>query len=349
MRLVVSLLASGFLLTAQEPMDYRGWLNQGVSMFKSARYAESVQACERAVALDGARPDARLYLGTAYMQQYIPGAESPENEAHAQRAEEQFRRVLDGDPQNKIAMSSIASLYLNRKQWDEALGWYGKVIAADPSNADAYYTLGFVAWSKWYPVYAKARKEAGLTPEAPGPLPDAASRRRLTSDYGVMLQAGVDALHKALEINPEYSDAMAYLNLLIRERADLRDSVEEYRRDVAEADEWVQKTLAAKKAKAERSTAASMEGGFPKRIRIGSQIQEANLINRVAPAASGRQGEVVLGAVIDAEGSVKEISVLKGDPMLIKPAIDAVKQWKYRPTLLNGRPVEVSTEITVRF
>ena len=252
MRLLVALLLAGTSLTAQEPVDYRGWLNQGVSLFKAARYAEATQAFERAVSLDPAQTAAHLYLGTAYMQQYIPGANSPENEANAQRAEEQFRRVLDREPQNKVALSSVASLHLNRKNFDEALLWYGKVIAADPSNADAYYTLGYVAWSKWYPEYAKARKASGLAPEAGGPLPDPAMRHALLNQYGPMLQAGIDALHKALEINPEYDDAMAYMNLLIRERADLRDSVAEWRQDVAEADQWVQKTLAAKKAKAQR-------------------------------------------------------------------------------------------------
>ena len=338
----------------------RGWLNQGVSHFKAARYPEAVAAFERAAAMDSSNPVARLYLGTAYMQQFIPGAASPENLLTAQHAEEQFLRVLELEPQNKIAMSSIASLNLNQKKWDEALGWYGKVIAADPSNADAYYTLGFVAWSKWYPVYAKARKDAGLRPEAPGPLPDAGMRQSLNSQYGPMLQAGIDALNKAMEINPEYDDAMAYMNLLIRERADLRDNVAEYQQDVASADQWVQKALATKKAKAaRRQESLGMTGApppppppppnQPARIRIGGNIQESKLINRVAPAPTSLRGDVVLSVVIDRTGAVKDIAVVQGHPMLIPAAIDAVKQWKYQPTLLNGNPVEVATEVTLKF
>jgi TonB family protein len=345
MRILVSLLFS-LALMAQEPVDYRGWLNQGVTHFKSARYPEAIQSFERAVALDPTQTAAHLYLATAYMQQYIPGATSPENDANAQRAEAGFQRVLNLEPQNKVALASIASLHLNRKNYDEALRWYGKVIAADPSSADAYYTLGFVAWSKWYPVYAKARKDAGLTPEAPGPLPDAAQRQSLNSQYGPMLQGGIDALNKALELNPEYDDAMAYMNLLIRERADLRDNVADWRQDVADADQWVQKALATKKAKAQRS---STMPEAPKRIRIGSNVQEANLLTRIPPAAAGMTGEVALAVVIDNAGNVKDISVMKGHPLLIAPALEAVKQWRYRPTLLNGQPVEVSTEVTVRF
>ena len=348
MRLLSCLLFAGALcVTAQEPVDYKGWLNQGVQAFKSAHYAEAVAAFERAVALDPATPTARLYLGTAYMQQYIPGAESAENLLVARRAEEQFRGVLAIDAQNKTALASIASLTLNQKKFDDALGWYAKLIAIDPNNADAYYTLGFVAWSKWYPEYAKARKDAGMRPEDPGPLADPAVRHALDAQYGPMLQAGIDALAKALELRPDYADAMAYTNLLIRERADLRDSVAEYRQEVATADQWVQKALAAKKAQAEgRRTAPPTP---PTRIRVGENAMQSKVVSRVAPSATTFRGTVVLSVVIGNDGSVKEVSVKQGHPMLLQPAMDAVKQWKYRPTLLNGAPVAVETEVTLTF
>jgi TonB family protein len=285
----------------------------------------------------------------------------------AQRAGDEFQRLLSMDPSNKIAMSSIASLNLNQKKWDEALGWYEKLIDADPSNADAYYSLGFVAWSKWYPVYSQARKDAGMRPETPGPLPDAAVRSSLNSQYGPMLQAGIDALNKALEINPEYADAMAYINLLIRERADLRNSVAECQQDVATADQWVQKALAVKKAKAQQRTSSanfvppppppspysqtSIIGRpeMPKRIRISGNVQDANVITRVPLEATSVRGEVVLDVIISKEGNVTEIRVNQGNPSLIRPAMDAVKQWKYRPTLLNGTPVEVETTVKLTF
>ena len=61
------------------------------------------------------------------------------------------------------------------------------------------------------------------------------------------------------------------------------------------------------------------------------------------------QGVVLLDAVIDKEGSIQSLRVISGHPLLNQAALDAVKQWKYRPTLLNGEPVEVSTTITVTF
>src|SRR4051812_48341971 len=86
----------------------RNQLNTGVQAFKNAQYAEAVESFKRAVDLDPDFPTARLYLATAYMQQYIPGAESPENKQMAQAAHEQFQKVLDQNPNDKIAIASVA-------------------------------------------------------------------------------------------------------------------------------------------------------------------------------------------------------------------------------------------------
>src|SRR6266478_5112232 len=135
----------------------RNELNKGVQAFKSAQYGEAVESFKKAVEMDPEFPTARLYLATAYMQQYIPGAESPENKQMAQAAHDQFMKVLEQSPSDKVALASIASLYLNQKKFDEAQKWYEKLIAVDPQNKDAYYSLGWIAWSKWYPAYGTAR------------------------------------------------------------------------------------------------------------------------------------------------------------------------------------------------
>ena len=122
--------------------------------------------------LDPGFSAARLYLATAYMQQYIPGADSPENDQMATAAYDNFKDVLEDDPNNSVAIASIASLNLNQKKWDEAQQWYDKLIAVDPQNADAYYSLGFIAWSKWYPAYGTARANLGMKQEDPGPIKD---------------------------------------------------------------------------------------------------------------------------------------------------------------------------------
>ena len=101
-------------------LQSRDQLNKGVQAFKSAQYPEAVEHFKTAVELDPSFSTARLYLATAYMQQYIPGAESPENKQMAKAAYDQFQKVLEQDPKNTVAIASIASLYLNQKKWDDA-------------------------------------------------------------------------------------------------------------------------------------------------------------------------------------------------------------------------------------
>jgi TPR repeat/Tetratricopeptide repeat len=241
-------------------LQSRDQLNKGVQAFKNAQYPEAVESFKRAVELDPGFAAARLYLATAYMQQYIPGAESPENNQMAQAAHDQFMKVLEQNPKDKVALASIASLYLNQKKWDEAQQWYEKLIAVDPSNADAYYSLGFITWSKWYPVYGTARANLGMKQEDPGPIKDKKVREELKAKWTPVIDAGLQALDKALQIDPSRDDAMAYENLLVRERADLADNKEDYEKQVKIADDWVQKALATKKANAEKK--AQPQGGI---------------------------------------------------------------------------------------
>jgi len=93
----------------------------------------------------------------------------------------------------------------------------------------------------------------------------------------------------------------------------------------------------------------------PKRIPVGGSVAMANLIFRVDPVypplamQAHIQGTVVLHAIIAVDGSMKELKVISGPALLIQSALDAVGQWRYRPTLLNGEPVEVDTTISVVF
>ncbi len=92
-----------------------------------------------------------------------------------------------------------------------------------------------------------------------------------------------------------------------------------------------------------------------RRIRVGGNVQQAKLVNQVLPlypplAKSARiQGTVRLDALISKEGTIQNLRVLSGHPLLVQSAMDAVRQWRYQPTLLNGEPVEVVTTIDVVF
>jgi Tfp pilus assembly protein PilF len=249
---LVGIAALALVATGCNKLKARDNLNRGVQAYKSTQYTQAVERFETAVQLDPTFTPARLYLAMAYYMQYIPGAESPENQQMADRALDQFQKVLQQDPKNDVATKSIASLYYNQKKWDQAEEWYKKGLQLNPTDKESYYTLGVIAWSKWYPVYGTARAKLSMKPEDPGPIKDKKVKEELKAQYLPLVDAGIQNLQKALDIDKEYDDAMAYMNLLIRERADLDDTPEQYQKDIEVANNWVQKTLETKKIKAER-------------------------------------------------------------------------------------------------
>jgi periplasmic protein TonB len=93
----------------------------------------------------------------------------------------------------------------------------------------------------------------------------------------------------------------------------------------------------------------------PQRIRVGGNVQQANLIHMVQPQypeiakTAHIQGTVILHALIAKDGTIQELQYISGPPLLMRSAMDAVRQWRYRPTLLNGDPVQVDTTISVVF
>jgi protein TonB len=94
----------------------------------------------------------------------------------------------------------------------------------------------------------------------------------------------------------------------------------------------------------------------PKRpVKVNEGVEQAQLISRIEPryppfaVQVKKEGTVILHAIISRDGSITALDVLSGQPLLVQAALDAVRQWRYRPTLLNGQPVEVETTITVIF
>lgn len=267
LRLIVALAATLALALGSagcRKLEARDNLNKGVNAFKNAKYADAADFFTRAIELDPEFHTARLYLATAYMSQYIPGAESPENVNYAKNAEENFRKVLEADAKNTTAIESIASLYYMQAQGsqkldeklarlDTAAEWYKKLTEVEPTRKEAWYSLGVIAWAKWYPAWMEARNNAGMKPEDPGPLKDKKTREALSEKYAAMIDEGIKGLEKALEIDKEYDDAMAYMNLLIRERADLASDSETYKKDIEVANGWIEKALETRKIKAERA------------------------------------------------------------------------------------------------
>ena len=256
--------------TGCDKLKSRDNLNKGVAAYKNAKYGDAVNLFQEAITLDPTNPNARIYLATAYMMQWIPGAESPENLQFSAKAKEEFGKVLAADSKQAVALASLASLAYNEAdslapeqkiaKLDEAAEWYNKLVAADPVNRDGFYSLGVIQQKKFYPALMTARVNLGMKPDEPGPIKDKKVRAELSAKYVANLEDGIQKLQKSLESDKENDDAMAYMNLLIRERADLAESTDDYKKQVAEADAWLQKALDIKKVKQERAEKKTQGG-----------------------------------------------------------------------------------------
>jgi len=343
-------------------------LNEGIRLFQQARYPEASEAFRKAVDADPGNVTARLYLGQSYVSQYVPGADSPENRVNADNAEREFRAVLGIQPRNRAALEYLASLAHNRamvrefpeklRRLDAAQERYQALLAEYPDTKMAHFNLGVIAWSKFHPALIEARQKLGMKPEDPGPLADANARVALRAEHGRGVDEGMRHLEEALRLDPRFSDAMAYLNLLYRERADLYDTAEEYRREVEIADAFVQKAVAAKRTQAGGDGAGGgnmATAPVPKQIRVGGNVQAAKLVRKPEPAypplatQARIQGVVRFTAVIGKDGRVTNLTLVSGHPLLVPSATGAVKGSVYQPTLLNGEPVEVVTQVDVPF
>jgi len=236
----------------------RDQLNKGVQSYKNARYEEAIEHFKNAVQWDPSLINARLYLATAYAQQYIPGADSPENNKFAEQAIDEFKNVLAANPpkeQQIHSLKGIASLYFNMKKMDQAKEYYEKVAALDPNDPEVYYSIAVIDWTEAYQPRLEARAKLGLKPT--DDIKDkktCADLLKAISANQAVVEDGIAKLQKSLELRPDYDDAMAYLNLMYRERADLEcDNPDARKADLKNADDWVDKTMATKKAKAEKA------------------------------------------------------------------------------------------------
>lgn len=254
-KLLVILAAALVLLagTGCDKLRARDHLNKGVQAYKNAKYEQAIDHFQQAVALDPSLINARLYLATAFAQQYIPGADSPENNRLGEQAIDQYKQVLQVDPKNVNSIKGIAYIYLQMKKFDLAKEFYKKASEADPNDPEPYYSVAVIDWTQTYIPRQEERAKLNMGPNDSLPAKDKKVCALVRDKNTANIQEGIDNLNKAIQLRPDYDDAMAYLNLMYRERADVQcDDKDAHTADLKTADEWVDKTLAIKKLKAEK-------------------------------------------------------------------------------------------------
>ncbi len=260
--MMLALCAGLVLTTSCAKLQSRDQMNQGVNAYKNNHYADAVRHFKEAVRLDPTNQNAQLYLATSYMIQWVPGADSPDNKKNYTMAKQEFDKVLDKDPKNSLALASLASMAYNSAQagsqdqkiaaLEEAKKWNDRRIEVDPKDAEAYYYLGVIDWAEAFTPIQTDRVNEHMAGTDPGPLKDAKTREADKEKFSKLIDQGIEDLKKCLEYDKENEDAMSYMNLLLREKAMLEDSPDASKADIAQAEDWSNKSLEMKRIKAAR-------------------------------------------------------------------------------------------------
>jgi len=261
---MVALLILAASVSGCNKLRARDLLNKGVAAFKEGQFDKSVEFFKEAKELDPDLLNARLYLATAYASEYIPGAPSEENKRHGEEAIAEYKLVLEKVPDNLNAIDGLASILyqmagqpFDQKKFEESKTYHQKHSSLKPLDPQPYYSIGVIDWAIAYrgntemrADYNKAHINKQVKDTDPLP-PDV--RTAYTQKYGPLVDDGVASLQQAIKINPEYDDAMTYLNLLYRRKADMVESSAERDALTKQADELLDKVKEIKQKRSEQA------------------------------------------------------------------------------------------------
>jgi len=259
-------LTVALVLTGCDKIRSKQELKKGNEFFKASQYDAALAAYQQALKLDPGQTKIYKNIGLAYMGLYQPGSKHPkdlENAAHAieyldkyvqaypqdKKAREFlvsmylatdryddaikfYQEMLKSDPRDSKAMNSIAQMYFKKGDFDTAVVWLKKRLEVEGNNPEVYYMIGVQAWDRSYNF-----------PDLP---PDQRTK---------IVDEGLQALNKAVEIKPDYFEAISYINLLYREKAKMETDPAKKKEYTDTADKYLAQALELRK-KAKEAEAA---------------------------------------------------------------------------------------------
>ncbi|MCU1236313.1 MAG: peptidase BlaR1 [Candidatus Solibacter sp.] len=253
---ICAVFAGGMTVSAFAQSAAHSEMQAAAEAFSQGDIQSGVEHFESAVRLEPDNTKARLFLASAYVRhalaqrQYMPVAD---DKPLLVKALDQYQQVLKLDPKNASATFAVIALKGHAKT-GESRETVLKLIALDPANTEAYYTLGTLDWQIAYDATHSALEALGASPATPQ-IPDAGIRAHLREKLTPYVDEGLRALQIALAKQPDFIDAMAYLNIMLRQKGLLADNKPESDAYVAQADEWVRKALEGKRLQASKPKA----------------------------------------------------------------------------------------------
>ena len=250
-----------------DQLKARDQLNKGVEAYKSAHYEEAIGHFQSATQLDPNLPMAKTYLATALAQNVVPGLNTAENLKTAQQSIDIFKEVLDKDPSDVNSLKQVAGIYFsianpsdNAKWLDNlanAKAWQEKVLAVDPKDPEAAYTVGVIDWMEAHANLLAVLQGAGINDDGEGNQKAPKKiMEPLKAQNGPLVDESLKFLNQAVANRANYEEAMTYLNLDYRAKAnvDYGDSAA-VKADLASAQDWTSKAMSTRKANEEKKNA----------------------------------------------------------------------------------------------
>ena len=269
--LAVAILSLG-LLGGCNWLRARDSLNKGVQAYGASNYPVAVEFFAAALEADPEVPNAELYLGLSYAGQFIPNFSTPENNEFARLAIESYESVLAKDPNSTTAIGGLAAIYQSQLELDRAREYYQRWSQVSPEDPTAHYSAGSINWH----MLNLSNPEL-TTGDPAASLPLTAEQEAMTEEelaenlaarrveIATLIETAHQSLDRAIELDPNYEDAMIFKNLLFRVSGnmipeDAEDEAELARKEefIALADEWFEE---ANLARARAAEAAASEFG----------------------------------------------------------------------------------------
>ena len=249
--LIVGVAALVVVSAGCDKLKARDKLNKGVQAYKAGQFDLAIEDFKQAKDLDPNLTNAGTYLATAYASQYIPGAPSEENVNYGKQAIAEFQQVLAKDPNNLSAIDGIGSILwsmgsnpYDEKTLDQAKQYQLKHIQISPNDAEPYYWIAVIDWAIAFRHNNEMRDEYNKTAKKQiretDPMPPKLAAQ-YAQKYGALIDEGMEYAKKAMDRKQDYDDAMAYLSLLYRRKADTENSTEAQEADNKQADDLVHK------------------------------------------------------------------------------------------------------------
>jgi tetratricopeptide (TPR) repeat protein len=244
---------------------------RGNEFLKAAQYQSALAAYEEAMRLDPKEVKLNKHIGIAYMGLYQPGSKHPKDLEYAQKAIDHLKTYIEAFPDDKKTLEYLVSMYLNTERFDDAIAFYqNEILKRDPrdtkamnsvsmlyfkkgdfdngetwlrkrleiegNNPEVYYLIGVQAWDRSYN------------------FPDLDPALR-----GKIVEEGLQALNKAIEIKPDYFEAVSYINLLYREKAKMEQDPAKKQEYIDTANKYLQQALEMRKAAQEKAKAEAAQ------------------------------------------------------------------------------------------